>query len=83
MNSIANRIWKRFGLEDVTSLANGFTMFHFKTGNELQKVLENGPWMFGGGGKPLFFSNGTPGKVQADEDGWNVQVQAGFVLGRP
>nr|TKS06522.1 hypothetical protein D5086_0000121600 [Populus alba] len=41
-------IWKRFGLEDVTSLANGFTMFRFKTEDELQKVIENGPWMFGG-----------------------------------
>jgi hypothetical protein len=48
MNSIAHRIWKRFGLEDVTSLANGFTMFRFKTEDELQKVIENGPWMFGG-----------------------------------
>nr|TKR98437.1 hypothetical protein D5086_0000201740 [Populus alba] len=37
MNSIAHRIWKRFGLEDVTSLANGFTMFRFKTEDELQK----------------------------------------------
>ncbi|KAJ6321119.1 hypothetical protein OIU78_016345 [Salix suchowensis] len=48
MKSIANRIWQRFGLEDVTSLANGLTMFRFKTGDELQKVLESGPWMFGG-----------------------------------
>jgi len=48
MNSIAHRIWKRFDLEDVTSLANGFTMFHFKTKDDLQKVIENGPWMFGG-----------------------------------
>jgi hypothetical protein len=31
MNSIAHRIWKRSGLEDVTSLANRFTMFRFKT----------------------------------------------------
>jgi len=37
-----------FGLEDVTSLANGFTMFRFKTEDDLQKVIENGPWMFGG-----------------------------------
>jgi hypothetical protein len=48
MNSIAHRIWKRSGLEDVTSLANGFTMFRFKTEDELQKVIENDPWMFGG-----------------------------------
>jgi hypothetical protein len=48
MNSIARRIWKRSGLEDVTSLANGFTMFRFKTEDELQKVIENDPWMFGG-----------------------------------
>jgi len=48
MNSIGHRIWKRFGLEDVTSLANGFTMFRFKTEDDLQKVIENGPWMFGG-----------------------------------
>ncbi|KAJ6425407.1 hypothetical protein OIU84_026056 [Salix udensis] len=27
MNSIANRIWKRFGLEDVTSLANGYNVW--------------------------------------------------------
>ena len=59
MNSIAHRIWKRFGLEDVTSLANGFTMFRFKTEDELQKVIENGPWMFGG--KAIIFRNGILG----------------------
>jgi len=48
MNSIAHRIWKRFGLEDVTSLTNGFIMFRFKTEDDLQKVIENGHWMFGG-----------------------------------
>ncbi|XP_052305936.1 uncharacterized protein LOC127904894 [Populus trichocarpa] len=48
MNSIAHRIWNRFDLENVTSLANGFIMFRFKTEDDLQKVIENGPWMFGG-----------------------------------
>ncbi|KAG6756874.1 hypothetical protein POTOM_037169 [Populus tomentosa] len=47
MNSIAHKIWKRFGLDDVTSLTNGFTMLRFKTEDELQKVIENDPWMFG------------------------------------
>jgi hypothetical protein len=51
MNSIAHRIWKRFGLEEVTSLTNGFTMFRFKTEDDLQKVI--GCLV----GKPLFFRN--------------------------
>ena len=40
MNSIANRIWKRFGLEDVTSLANGFTMFFSKQEMSYKRFLK-------------------------------------------
>lgn len=56
-NSIANRIWKNYSLENVRTTANDFITFRFKMENELQMVLENGLQMFGG--KALFFSNDT------------------------
>jgi len=48
VNSIASRAWRSYGLEHVTTTANGFMIFRFKTEDELHLVLEKGPWMFGG-----------------------------------
>lgn len=48
VNSIASRAWRSYGLENVTTTANGFMIFRFKTEDELHTVLEKGPWMFGG-----------------------------------
>lgn len=41
-NSIPNRIWKNYSLENVRITANDFITFRFKMENELQMVLENG-----------------------------------------
>jgi hypothetical protein len=41
-NSIADRIWKNYSLENVRTTANDFITFRFKMENELQMVLENG-----------------------------------------
>ncbi|KAJ6980749.1 hypothetical protein NC653_024181 [Populus alba x Populus x berolinensis] len=48
VNSIASRAWRSYGLENVTTTANGFMIFRFKIEDELHIVLEKGPWMFGG-----------------------------------
>ena len=48
VNAIASRVWRPFGLENVMTTTNGFMLFRFKTEEELQAVLEKGPWMFGG-----------------------------------
>jgi hypothetical protein len=48
VNTIASRVWKNKGLENVMTTTNGFMLFRFKTELEMQEVLEQGPWMFGG-----------------------------------
>ncbi|KAL9344232.1 hypothetical protein Peur_064663 [Populus x canadensis] len=48
VNTIASRVWKNKGLENVMTTTNGFMLFRFKTELEMQAVLEKGPWMFGG-----------------------------------
>nr|TKR98215.1 hypothetical protein D5086_0000205750 [Populus alba] len=48
VNTIAIRAWKRYGLEDVMTTAGGFMIFRFNTVDDMQGVLEKGPWMFGG-----------------------------------
>ncbi|KAJ6749810.1 hypothetical protein OIU85_000443 [Salix viminalis] len=58
INSMAMRVWKSKGLESVTTTANGFILFRFKDQNELQGVLEQGPWLFGG--KHLILQQWSP-----------------------
>ncbi|XP_044461803.1 uncharacterized protein LOC123193082, partial [Mangifera indica] len=41
------RAWKSYGLENVMS-SNGFVVFRFKEEEDVHRVLEEGPWMFGG-----------------------------------
>ena len=48
VNTVANRIWKQAGLESVMSTASGFWLFRFQREEQMQSVLERGPWMFGG-----------------------------------
>jgi hypothetical protein len=48
INSIASRAWRQHGLESVMTTTNGFIIFRFTTTDEMNAVLEKGPWMFGG-----------------------------------
>lgn len=48
VKTIAFRVWNNYGLEIVTSMANDFMVFKFKTEEGLLKIIDKGPWMFGG-----------------------------------
>jgi len=48
VNTIASRVWKPYGLENVTTTSNGFIIFRFTTEEQMHVILEKGPWMFGG-----------------------------------
>jgi hypothetical protein len=48
VKTIAFRVWNKYGLEIVTSMANDFMVFKFKTEEGLLKIIDKGPWMFGG-----------------------------------
>ncbi|KAJ6313907.1 hypothetical protein OIU78_017542 [Salix suchowensis] len=57
--NIANRVWKKHGLEKVTVMENGFMLFRFASEESMQEVLAKGPWMFGG--KTILLQQWTPG----------------------
>ncbi|KAB5574568.1 hypothetical protein DKX38_001762 [Salix brachista] len=59
VNTIASRVWRSCGLEQVTTMNNGFMLFRFKTEAELQAVMERGPWLFGG--KAILLQQWYPG----------------------
>ncbi|KAJ6724578.1 GLYCINE-RICH CELL WALL STRUCTURAL PROTEIN 1.8-LIKE [Salix viminalis] len=48
LQTIAMRVWKQHGLEKVISMANGFSIFQFSFEEQVQPVIEMGPWLFGG-----------------------------------
>ncbi|KAJ6419676.1 hypothetical protein OIU84_029740 [Salix udensis] len=48
INNMAMRVWRAKELESVATTANGFILFRFKNQANLQGVLEQGPWLFGG-----------------------------------
>ncbi|KAJ6430796.1 hypothetical protein OIU84_018328 [Salix udensis] len=48
VSKVANRVWKSSGLESVMSTASGFWIFRFHKEDQMQDILERGPWMFGG-----------------------------------
>ncbi|KAJ6390951.1 hypothetical protein OIU77_025040 [Salix suchowensis] len=48
INTIANRVLKKKGLENVMTTANGFILFRFQHEEQLHSVLEQGPWVFRG-----------------------------------
>uniref|UniRef100_A0A6N2N5R3 DUF4283 domain-containing protein n=1 Tax=Salix viminalis TaxID=40686 RepID=A0A6N2N5R3_SALVM len=45
VNTVANRIWNSGGLESVMSTASGFWLFRFQKEDQMQAILERGPWM--------------------------------------
>ncbi|KAJ6752574.1 hypothetical protein OIU85_002939 [Salix viminalis] len=47
-NTLASRVWRSCGLEQVTSMANGFLLFRFSMEEQMQSVMEKGLWLFGG-----------------------------------
>ncbi|KAJ6422910.1 hypothetical protein OIU84_023947 [Salix udensis] len=59
VNTIASRVWRSCGLEQVTTMNNGFMLFRFKTEAEMQAVMERGPWLFGG--KAILLQQWYPG----------------------
>ena len=58
VNTIAFRVWKNKGLENVMTTTNGFMLFRFKTELEMQEVLEKAHGCLEA--KLSFCSNGTP-----------------------
>ncbi|KAJ6672461.1 ZINC KNUCKLE CX2CX4HX4C-RELATED [Salix viminalis] len=48
INTIAKKVWSPYGLEQVTTMADGFFIFRFRTEEAFSDVIERGPWMFGG-----------------------------------
>ncbi|KAJ6414219.1 hypothetical protein OIU84_006947 [Salix udensis] len=59
--NIANRVWKKHGLEKVTVMENGFIVFRFSSEETMMEVLSRGPWMFGG--KSLILQQWQPGFI--------------------
>ncbi|KAB5544818.1 hypothetical protein DKX38_012930 [Salix brachista] len=64
VSSIAKKAWKPYGMDQVTTMADGFYVFRFRTEEALGAVLERGPWMFGG--KNIILQKWTP-KFQFDK----------------
>ncbi|KAI8572963.1 hypothetical protein RHMOL_Rhmol01G0242000 [Rhododendron molle] len=49
VETIAHKIWDQFGLLDVLSNEDGFFFFfHFDQSGHYRRVIESGPWHFGG-----------------------------------
>lgn len=48
VRNIATNIWKKYGIEKVLSNEHGFFFFKFNQEDAFRKLLENGPWHFGG-----------------------------------
>ncbi|KAI8557455.1 hypothetical protein RHMOL_Rhmol04G0012400 [Rhododendron molle] len=48
VETIAHKIWDQFGLLDVLSNEEGFFFFHFDQSGRYRRVIESGPWHFGG-----------------------------------
>ncbi|KAJ6673641.1 GLYCINE-RICH CELL WALL STRUCTURAL PROTEIN 1.8-LIKE [Salix viminalis] len=64
VSSIAKKAWKPYGMEQVTTMADGFYVFRFRTEEDIGEVLERGPWMFGG--KHIVLQKWSP-KFQFDK----------------
>uniref|UniRef100_A0A6N2JZR4 DUF4283 domain-containing protein n=1 Tax=Salix viminalis TaxID=40686 RepID=A0A6N2JZR4_SALVM len=54
------------GMEQVTTMADGFYVFHIRTEEAIGEILERGPWMFGG--KHIVLQKWSP-KFQFDKAG--------------
>ncbi|KAJ6417148.1 hypothetical protein OIU84_002950 [Salix udensis] len=55
---MANRVWKKEGLENVMTTTNGFVFFCFHHEEQLHTILEQRLWMFRG--KPLILQQWHP-----------------------
>uniref|UniRef100_A0A6N2K535 DUF4283 domain-containing protein n=1 Tax=Salix viminalis TaxID=40686 RepID=A0A6N2K535_SALVM len=64
VSSIAKKAWKPNGMEQVTTMADGFYVFRFRTEEAIGEILERGPWMFGG--KHIVLQKWSP-KFQFDK----------------
>ncbi|KAJ6405510.1 hypothetical protein OIU84_013469 [Salix udensis] len=64
VSSIAKKAWKPYGMDQVTTMADGFYVFRFRTEEAIGAVLERGPWMFGG--KNIILQKWSP-KLQFDK----------------
>ncbi|KAG5235255.1 DUF4283 domain-containing protein [Salix suchowensis] len=64
VSSIAKKAWKPYRMEQVTTMADGFYVFRFRTEEDIGEVLERGPWMFGG--KHIVLQKWSP-KFQFDK----------------
>jgi hypothetical protein len=42
-NFIAFRVWKNYGFESVLTTQQGFLIFHFKSEDDANSVMEKGP----------------------------------------
>jgi len=58
VNTIASRVWKHCGLENVMTTSTGFMIFRFRTEAEMQAVLEKVYGCFEA--KLLFCNNDIP-----------------------
>ncbi|KAJ6736099.1 hypothetical protein OIU85_018320 [Salix viminalis] len=63
INLIARKAWGPHGLEEVSTMADGFLIFRFATEEAVSEVIEKGPWMIGG--KNIILQKWTP-KFQFD-----------------
>ncbi|KAJ6411469.1 hypothetical protein OIU84_008108 [Salix udensis] len=58
VSSIAKKAWKPYGMDQVTTMEDGFYVFRFRTKEALGAVLERGPWMLKGLPLPLWTKQG-------------------------
>jgi hypothetical protein len=55
VNTIAFRVWKNKGLENVMTTTNGFMLFRFKTELEMQEVVWRQNYHFAAMAPPFCF----------------------------
>ncbi|KAB5518950.1 hypothetical protein DKX38_023269 [Salix brachista] len=48
VSSIASRVWQKHGLVQTMTTEKGFYLFQFHDEEDVHKILDRGPWMFGG-----------------------------------
>lgn len=68
----ADRMWTSLGLEEITSNGQGMFILKFKNGDDLMKVIEEGPWSMVG--QPFFVQKWTRNLTMATENVKKVAV---------
>jgi hypothetical protein len=74
VNAMARRFWGAEGLLDVLSTENGFYFFKFSNGEEVDRVLEGGPWHFAS--RPIFLKRWKPNLTLLKEDPRRIPIWA-------